>query len=152
MSRCVARWARNIESRAKSIQSEQEALSVANDLNKDIRMQELYGGDTMVATNVLESVALSAVAHLKQRPLAEKKKVARDLGKVLVNTGNLLIHDRQKAAWKDLPKRKQIRSANNILDSIELNANLLAGTMRRGDSRVVIPDQYICKYLQIRLQ
>ncbi|XP_058055637.1 latrophilin Cirl [Anopheles bellator] len=130
LTQCRSLWLNNLEVRVQ--QPESSLISIANDLAQVTSSKTLYGGDMLVATKIVQTMAQRMHHDIETIPdQRQREALVFELLNSVVKTGSNLLDRSQHASWLDLSVEDQMRVATSLLTGLEDSAFLLADTILR---------------------
>lgn len=130
LTQCRSLWLNNLEVRVN--QRDSSLISIANDLSEVTSSKTLYGGDMLVTTKIIQTMA-EKMYHDKETFPDQRLREAMilELLQGVVKTCSNLLDESQLSSWLDLNQEDQMRVATSLLTGLEDNAFLLADTIIR---------------------
>lgn len=130
LSECRSVWLTSLEQR---MLLERESLTqITNDLSSVTSSKTLYGGDMMITTKIIQSIAQKMSKDIQTFPdPRQREAIVTEMLSDVVKTGSNLLDASQYASWRDLSHNEQMRVATSLLIGLEENAFLLADTVIR---------------------
>ena len=127
LSECQAHWITRLETRIRTGDS---VTQVASDLAAVTETRPLYGGDLLLVSQVMQSLA----HRLRQetRAMADtehRENLVTELMQSVQRTASSLLEDFQEDAWNDLRPAERASAGTSLILGIEENAILVADTV-----------------------
>ena len=127
LSECQAHWITRLETRIRTGDS---VTQVASDLAAVTETRPLYGGDLLLVSQVMQSLA----HRLRQetRAMADtehRENLVTELMQSVQRTASSLLEDFQEEAWSDLRPAERASAGTSLILGIEENAILVADTV-----------------------
>ena len=127
LSECQAHWITRLETRIRTGDS---VTQVASDLAAVTETRPLYGGDLLLVSQVMQSLA----HRLRQetRAMADtehRENLVTELMQSVQRTASSLLEDFQEDAWSDLRPAERASAGTSLILGIEENAILVADTV-----------------------
>ncbi|XP_017774015.1 PREDICTED: latrophilin Cirl isoform X3 [Nicrophorus vespilloides] len=130
LSECRSLWLTSLEQRISS--DEDKLLAITSDLAKVTTSKTLYGGDMMITTKIIKSMAHKMAMDIQTfSDPRQREVIVTELLSDVVRTGSNLLDFSQHPSWRDLSHQEQMRVATSLLIGLEENAFLLADTVMR---------------------
>ena len=127
LSECQAHWITRLETRLRNGES---VIRVSTDLAAVTETRRLYGGDLVVTTHLMQSLAhrlrqdLFSISSQEQR-----EALVTELLQNIQKTASNLLEKLQQEAWADLRPAERASAGTSLILGIEENAFLVADTV-----------------------
>jgi len=141
LSECQAHWITRLETRLRNGES---VIKVSTDLAAVTETRSLYGGDLLITTQLMQSLAhrlrqdLFSIASQEQ-----KETLVTELMQNIQKTASNLLDDIQEAAWNDLRPVERASAGTSLILGIEENAFLVADTVNNEKNLVDVTNNIL---------
>lgn len=126
MTHCKSLWLVGLEMRVN--QPDAPLVSIATELSQVTGNKELFGGDMLLATKIIQTMHQKMTNGIETFPdQKQREDIVYELLNGIVRTVSNLIDESK--LWSDLSFENQIRVATSLLMGLEDSAFLLAETM-----------------------
>lgn len=126
MTHCKSLWLVGLEMRVN--QPDAPLVSIATELSQVTGNKELFGGDMLLATKIIQIMHQKMTYGIETFPdQKQREDIVYELLNGIVRTVSNLIDESK--LWSDLSFENQIRVATSLLMGLEDSAFLLAETM-----------------------
>ncbi|KAF5286236.1 hypothetical protein FQR65_LT02248 [Abscondita terminalis] len=130
LSECRSVWLTSLEQRL--IMGRDPLTSITNDLAQVTSSKTLYGGDMMITTKIIQSMAVKMSMDIQTVPdPRQREAIVTEMLSDVVRTGSNLLDSSQHPSWRDLRHNERMHVATSLLIGLEENAFLLADTVIR---------------------
>jgi len=134
LSECQAHWINRLESRLRNGES---VIKVSTDLAAVTETRRLYGGDILIITRLMQSLAHRLTQDLLSiSSLEQKDTLVTELMQNIQKTGSNLLDDYQEDAWLDLKPELRSTAGTALILGMEENAFLVADTLNNENNIV----------------
>ncbi|CAH1263333.1 ADGRL2 [Branchiostoma lanceolatum] len=120
-------WVRELQTSLKQSVSPGEAISMV--LNQLHKFTILLSGDIIEIVRMLSMLVETQERQLQNVPEEERKGIATDFTQAMVQCGSIVLKDKYRQAWNDVPSGAKPKLAASLSDSLEKAGLLLAKTV-----------------------
>ncbi|CAH1263352.1 ADGRL2 [Branchiostoma lanceolatum] len=120
-------WVRELQTSLKQSVSPGEAISMV--LNQLRKFTILLSGDIIEIVRMLSMLVEIQERQLQNVPQEERKGIATDFTQAMVQCGSIVLKDKYRQAWNDVPSGAKPKLAASLSDSLEKAGLLLAKTV-----------------------
>ncbi|XP_066280372.1 adhesion G protein-coupled receptor L3-like [Branchiostoma lanceolatum] len=120
-------WVRELQTSLKQSVSPGEAISMV--LNQLREFTILLSGDIIEIVRMLSILVEIQERQLQNVPQEERKGIATDFTQAMVQCGSIVLKDKYRQAWNDVPSGAKPKLAASLSDSLEKAGLLLAKTV-----------------------